>query len=218
MKSEQMRCIAIGAEAKVYGNDTHIIKERVPKGYRHKRLDDSLRKFRTRREAKVLTRLEEKGFPAPRLIRTDEREMVLEMTKLTGTHVKALSDDRLTDDVFYRIGQLIGKLHAYDIIHGDLTTSNIFFDSEAQDNTNVSFIDFGLSFFSQRLEDKAVELHLCFEAIDSAHYAIADRAEEAIRNGYAQSYPAFDDVFERLCIVEKRGRYKQKKKENKRDH
>ncbi len=207
-----MDCISIGAEARIYVKGNHILKERVPKQYRIKALDDSLRKFRTRREAKVLSRLEEKSFPAPRLVRVDETTMILEMTRCEGVTVKSLSIEQQTYGLFYAIGQLIGALHSYDIIHGDLTTSNMLFDVAGSQDTTISFIDFGLSYFSQRLEDKAVELHLCFEAIESTHYTVADRAREMIQKGYEQTYLEHDAVLERLGIVENRGRYKQKAK------
>ena len=34
----------------------------------------------------------------------------------------------------------------------------------------ISFIDFGLSFFSTKVEDKAVDLHLLKRALDSKHF------------------------------------------------
>ena len=53
-----MKQIGDGAEAIIY-LDTDVIKERVKKSYRHKNIDIKLRKFRTRRESKVLKKLEE---------------------------------------------------------------------------------------------------------------------------------------------------------------
>ena len=34
----------------------------------------------------------------------------------------------------------------------------------------IYFIDFGLSFFSSRIEDRAVDLHLVKEALQSTHH------------------------------------------------
>ena len=46
--------ISQGAEASIYKNENVIVKHRTVKSYRNKEIDDKLRKFRTRREAKVL--------------------------------------------------------------------------------------------------------------------------------------------------------------------
>ena len=39
-------------------------------------------------------------------------------------------------------------------------------------NGKVYFIDFGLGFFSNKTEDKAVDLHLLKQALESKHYQI----------------------------------------------
>ncbi|MBT4805755.1 serine/threonine protein kinase, partial [Candidatus Woesearchaeota archaeon] len=60
--------IAQGAEALIYKDNNKVIKERFSKKYRLPQIDESLRQFRTRREAKVLRKLEEMQFPAPALL------------------------------------------------------------------------------------------------------------------------------------------------------
>ena len=64
-----------------------------------------------------------------------------------------------------QIGKSIAKLHKNNIIHGDLTTSNMIL----KDNKTY-FIDFGLGFISQRYEDKAVDLHLLKQALEAKHF------------------------------------------------
>src|SRR3989338_6709944 len=63
------------------------------------------------------------------------------------------------------IGKNIALLHQQEIIHGDLTTSNMILKGE-----EVYFIDFGLSFIDPKAEHKAVDLHLLRQALESKHY------------------------------------------------
>ena len=75
----------------------------------------------------------------------------------------------------------------------------------------IFFIDFGLSFFSRKIEDKAVDLHLLKEALESKHSKIWEKCYKAALGSYAEKAVDGKDVLERIKIVEKRGRYKHKK-------
>ncbi|MBD3355048.1 hypothetical protein GF361_03615, partial [Candidatus Woesearchaeota archaeon] len=74
-----MKQIDRGAEATIYKDRKEILKEREKKGYRLKEIDDKLRKSRTRREAKVLNKLENINFPSPRLHAMCDQAMQLRM-------------------------------------------------------------------------------------------------------------------------------------------
>ena len=65
-----------------------------------------------------------------------------------------------------QIGKLVASSHATDLIHGDLTTSNILFRS---DLSEAVLIDFGLAQVSGMTEDKAVDLYVLERAISSTH-------------------------------------------------
>ena len=84
--------LAHGAEAVLslirQDNNIYITKARIPKPYRLPELDSELRAFRTRREAKVLEKLEKIGFPAPRLRRHTENETQLDIEYIEGTKLK----------------------------------------------------------------------------------------------------------------------------------
>ena len=100
------------------------------------------------------------------------------------------------------IGESTAKLHDADIIHGDLTTSNMIL----KDN-KIYFIDFGLGFISHKFEDKAVDLHLLKQALEAKHF----KNWEILFREVLKTYSKFKDseiVLERLKAVEKRGRYK----------
>jgi len=72
----------------------------------------------------------------------------------------------------------------------------------------VFFIDFGLGYHSDRIEDKAVDLHLIAQALEAKHSKIHEACFKAILSGYKSS-KNHKAVLERLKTVRSRGRYKQ---------
>jgi len=201
-----MQKIAQGAEAVIYRDAEKVIKERLSKGYRIPQIDHALRQFRTRREAKVLGRLEEMSFPAPRLLEVSDKEMRITMDFVSGSKLRDVLEDGDTYQKFAReMGQKIGELHSQDIIHGDLTTSNMIVHGETG---RLNFIDFGLSFFSEKVEDKAVDLFLLNRALESKHYHIYPDVFEKALEGYCENNPGARAVLDRFNQVEKRGRNK----------
>ncbi|MBI3035505.1 Kae1-associated serine/threonine protein kinase, partial [Candidatus Woesearchaeota archaeon] len=115
--------IAQGAEAKLFLEDNRIIKNRFPKSYRIKEIDEKLRGFRTRREAKILQKLEAINFSAPKLINNDEKENLV-IEKIDGKLIKDILEKDDHKKLCSEIGRKIAILHNNSIIHGDLTTSN----------------------------------------------------------------------------------------------
>lgn len=73
------------------------------------------------------------------------------------------------------IGHQIALMHAADVVHGDLTTSNLMVrppsspSSGSPTSFRVVIIDFGLSFTSSLIEDKAVDLYVLERAFLSTH-------------------------------------------------
>jgi len=101
-----------------------------------------------------------------------------------------------------QIGEDVAKLHDAEIIHGDLTTSNMVL----KDN-KIFFIDFGLGYISHKFEDKAVDIHLFKQALEAKHFRNWEVLFKEFEKGYSKSKDS-KIVFERLKAVEKRGRYK----------
>ncbi|MBD3204669.1 Kae1-associated serine/threonine protein kinase [Candidatus Woesearchaeota archaeon] len=197
-----MEKIAQGAEAKIFIKEDRIIKHRFEKKYRIPEIGEPLRKFRTRREAKVIGKLppEVKG---PKLIEMDDTDMKIEMSYIDGPKVRDILEENI--DLAEEIGRKTAVLHNNNIIHGDLTTSNmIYFEKE------IYFIDFGLSFFSHKIEDMAVDIHLLRQALESKHHTIYKKAYELFLKGYKEKSKDYDNIIKRLKKVEKRGRYKKK--------
>jgi len=197
------KLIAQGAEAKLFLEE-NIIKDRVKKYYRIKEIDERLRKSRTRREAKVIEKLNVIGLPCPKLIKSDDKER-LEIEFIEGEIVRDILEESDYKQLCIEIGKNIAVMHNNAIIHGDLTTSNMILREK------VFFIDFGLSFFSYKIEDKAVDLHLLKQALESKHYKIWEKCFEYVLEGYKESKD-YDAVIDKLKTVEKRGRYKRKTK------
>jgi len=195
--------IGRGAEAIIY-LDKNVVKDRVKKSYRIKEIDEKLRKSRTRREAKIFDKLKDIGFPAPRLIETDRKERI-EMDFISGDKLRDVLNEKNYKKLMNELGEKIAILHNNNIIHGDLTTSNFILNKE------IYFIDFGLGFFSHKVEDKAVDLHLLKQALESKHYKIWEDAFKESLNGYKKAND-YKQVMERFLKVEKRGRYKGKRK------
>ena len=193
--------IAQGAEAVIFLDKSKdvIIKQRIKKDYRIKEIDDKLRKFRTKREAKVMEKM---PVAKPKLINVDKSSMSIEMEYIKGKKIRDLMNKDNFRSFAKEIGQKIGAMHKNGIIHGDLTTSNMIFSDNKKE---IFFIDFGLSFFSQKIEDKAVDLHLLKRALESKHYSIWEECFNIVLKSYSDK-----DVIKRLDKVELRGRNKAK--------
>ena len=200
------KIIARGAEAVLVRNGSFLIKKRIAKNYRIKELDEKIRRRRTRSEAKLLQKL---SF-VPKVSRVDENQMTITMDFLDGNLLRDILDDLSLKDrknICLSIGKQIAVMHAQDIIHGDLTTSNmIFFDKQ------VYFIDFGLGFTSHKLEDKATDLRLLRQALESTHFLHFKESYEFILEGYRETSSTSDVLKWLDQKVEKRGRYKRKEK------
>ncbi|KAK2961361.1 putative EKC/KEOPS complex subunit bud32 [Blattamonas nauphoetae] len=99
------------------------------------------------------------------------------------------------------LGTILAKLHDANVIHGDLTTSNMILTPSNQ----ICLIDFGLSYASADIEDKAVDLHLLRRACTSTHPALLSFYDLTLQT-YASKSVNSTSVLKRLEVVELRGR------------
>ncbi|KAI8884390.1 DUF1900-domain-containing protein [Backusella circina FSU 941] len=181
MRPESAVLIKQGAEARVFHVPSFlnlpngcIAKERFKKTYRHPDLDQQLTHKRVVQEARSLVRCKKGDIDTPTLYFIDSPEATIYMENVIGITVKQrLLDNQETvykdidlGSLAEKIGSSLGKMHALDIIHGDLTTSNLMLREE---NDSVVLIDFGLSFGSRLAEDKAVDLYVLERAFSSTH-------------------------------------------------
>ncbi len=196
--------LAQGAEAVIYLRDNTVTKIRLPKGYRHPTLDLKMRKHQLRREVKVLEQLAPEGF-SPKVIGIDEDACALEMSYIDGEPCALMLSAQNYQQIMSEIGKIVAKVHNKHIIHGDLTTSNMVVSK-----SKPYLIDFGLSYQSDRVEDKAVDLHVLRESMEARHHLFWKKAFAAFIEGYSEVAEHAKDIIHRLKAVELRGRYKQK--------
>lgn len=181
-----------GAEAKLFlghfQENPCLIKERFQKKYRHPELDTHLTKERMRAESKAISRCQAAGIKVPKIFNMDlnSRRICMEYFGKSITAKTYISEhisrcDNETDrnkkleDLAKRIGTVIGTMHANNIIHGDLTTSNILLDPKIKNDFgdyDLVMIDFGLASYGQSSEQKGVDLYVLERALLSTHSAV----------------------------------------------
>ncbi len=198
-----MKLIDKGAEANLYLDKDTIIKERIKKAYRVTELDETLRKSRTKREARLISFARRAGVPTP-VIRDIDGNIV-KMDFIKGEQVKDVLNRVLKDErkrICEEIGKHAGRLHKNNIIHGDMTTSNMILKGD-----RIFFIDFGLGEINDTVEAKGVDILVFKKSLRSTHYRFEKECLDAFIKGYSLEYEGYKDVLERLGSIEKRGRY-----------
>ena len=269
------KILAQGAEAIIRLEGNKVVKDRISKFYRLKVLDEKIIKQRTRSELRLLERAS-KIINIPKIISSGENKIVMEF--INGKRLSSSLDEfslKEQKTILSLISKDIAKLHKADIIHGDLTTSNMILvdspdkmlnktdknvnnkcwtkknsqknsaltinnkssepsnltlaksvsNNQSQvmskseptlgwgdgnsSNFKIVFIDFGLGFISNKLEDKAVDIHLLKQALEAKHFVRWQELWKEFEKSY-KSNPESKKVLERLKAVEKRGRYKEK--------
>lgn len=200
-----------------------LLKWRFPKTYRHPTLSSNITASRTIMEARALLRCAKAGVAVPAVRCVDEKEGILGLELIPGKSVRewlgggaegedeqiidseeaAAADEEevLSETDQIKLMRLIGKqlavMHEADIIHGDLTTSNMMLRPASTDGTShvdldhdeVVLIDFGLSSVSAFAEDKAVDLYVLERAFASTHPA-SEGLYKTILKSYAEEVTA----------------------------
>lgn len=175
-------------------------------------------------EARALLRCAKAGVAVPAVRCVDEKEGILGLELISGKSVRewlgggaegedelivdeaeaeAAEDEEavLSEEEQAKLMRLIGKqlaiMHEADIIHGDLTTSNMMLRPASKDSSGVVdldhdevvLIDFGLSSVSAFAEDKAVDLYVLERAFASTHPA-SEKLFQTILDSYAEEVTA----------------------------
>ncbi|MHA1369287.1 MAG: Kae1-associated kinase Bud32 [Promethearchaeota archaeon] len=227
IKNEQI--LKKGAEAilvkKDWMNRPALYKIRIKKNYRHPKLDKKIRKERTVSEARIMYNLLISSIPVPCLYEVDVENFYIVMEYIEGTRLKLILEsspqarDLDLENLFKEIGAHVARMHEMNVIHGDITTSNIIIEPRKNFNgTNFRFIDFGLAKYSQEIEEKAVDLHLFKRVITSTHNAYFDKAFIPFLEGYRSFHARkgnksiCEKIIHRIKEIETRGRYIEKEK------
>ncbi|MFC6795131.1 bifunctional N(6)-L-threonylcarbamoyladenine synthase/serine/threonine protein kinase [Halobaculum halobium] len=209
-----------GAEATVEGNGDEVLKRRLAKGYRHPKLDATLRRERTVAEARLLAAARNAGVPTPLVRDVDVAQATLALQFVGECDLAAA----LTAEHARTVGEHLARLHGAGIVHGDPTTRNIRVSCEVKqsetsmravnetsrerpdtpEDGRLFCIDFGLGFNSDHVEDYAMDLHVFEQSIEGTA-SDPEALVAAVEDGYrAVGDPA---VLERLRGIEGRGRY-----------
>ena len=240
-----MKLIQQGAEAKIYLDKDIIQKHRISKGYRHPQLDKQIRTRRTRSETKILTKALSIKANVPKVLNVSDRRQATG-EKQFKIYLEFIDGNRLSEtlnsypkqkqfQIMQQLGKQVALLHENNIIHGDLTTSNIILKTTAP-------------LGSRRVRDKVTKtqnprtegspsspspssqspisqsLYLIDFGLGFISTKIEDKAvdihliKQALEAKHFQNHTALftqflktykdKEVIERLKTVEKRGRYK----------
>lgn len=188
-----MKKIAHGAEAIIYIdkilNKDVCIKKRCSKNYRNKILDKKIIKLRNKEESIILNKVKSIGLNTPYIYYISKNIIIMDFLKNEKTHFKKLKE----------IGENIAKLHNKNIIHGDLNLINIIIYKD-----KIYFIDFGLGYFSLKIEDKATDLLVFKKTLKSLKKT--ESFWEKIKEGYLHKTNN-KKIIKQIEVIEKRGRY-----------
>jgi len=201
MEYGKLERVYLGGEAEVRIYENVVEKIRKPKRYRHPKLDEMLRRSRTKTEAKIISLARRQGVPTPIILDIEGDKIVMERIK--GKPVKEV----MSPEISREIGRLVARMHKVGIIHGDITPMNMILS-----NGKIYFVDFGLAFIEDRVEPKGVDLHVYFESL-KASFDNWEELKEAFIEGYREEYEKADEVLQRAKEIELRGRYIDKEDE-----
>jgi len=218
-----------GAEAKIYTGtflgQKSIVKERFSKKYRHPQLDERLTKERLKGEIRSLMRCKLANIRTPTIYFVDMNNGLFVMEYLdSATTCREYIDSLLKNstanfdetrskltNLSMKIGQILGQMHKNNVIHGDLTTSNMMVQKETDNGGyKICLIDFGLGFAEGSPEDKGVDLYVLERALISTH-PNTEFMFDAVINSYKKEMKAerkteCDEIIRKFEDIRMRGR------------
>jgi len=184
-----------------------LVKERFIKKYRHPILDQKLSTKRILQEVRSMDKCRKAGVDTPSVYFVDLLSRRVFMEFIDGTTVKHLLFSGLSDSEWKKLSEKIGKalakMHKANIVHGDLTTSNMM----QRTSQNLVLIDFGLSFISHMAEDKAVDLYVLERAFISTHPKSESMFQDILQR-YKETFQESENILKKLDEVRTRGRKK----------
>jgi N6-L-threonylcarbamoyladenine synthase/protein kinase Bud32 len=187
-----------GAEAVVELDGERARKHRLSKPYRHPELDEALRQRRTRSEARLTSEARRLGVPTPVVFDVDPKEGRLVFEYVGDSDLR----ERLGESGVRDVGRHLARCHEAGFVHGDPTPRNVRVGDDTGDRSYL--IDFGLGYYTDDIEDYAMDLHV-FEG------AIGGTAEDptALIAAFEDAYREAGEgrVVEQLREIEGRGRY-----------
>ncbi len=151
------------------------------------------------------------GINVPQVFEIDSDNSLIVMKYIKGSKLRDILSNLIEDqksNYFKEIGRIIAKLHLNGHIHGDITTSNLMITPDE----NIFLIDFGLSQYSDSIEDKSVDIHLFKRVLISSHGKDYTICFKSFLEGYRLEYENFDPtkcetVIKNMEVIATRGRY-----------
>lgn len=217
-----------GAEGKLFLSEYEgkpcLVKERFVKQYRHPDLDKHLTKERIRTEVKSIARSRAAGIVTPEVYHHDlkERKIYMEFYPNAITAKDYINEqisncdeedqrEKLMNRFADLFGRIIGKLHVNNIIHGDLTTSNVLLQPGNDEldkfkDYQLVMIDFGLSQYQPSPEAKGVDLYVLERALLSTHSTLPTMFEKILKAYTKENESGRVAVISKLEEVRARGR------------
>ena len=157
-----------------------------------------------------MARCRKHGIRAPAVFHFDPSQRLIVMEHISdgvllkdfisGLEVSG-REERLTS-VVELVGAVLAQMHDVDLVHGDLTTSNMIYDAERHE---LTLIDFGLSCVSSFVEDKGVDLYVLERAFLSSH-PDTERLFQLLLESYCRRSKKARAVVGKLDEVRMRGR------------
>ncbi|MBI4406309.1 Kae1-associated serine/threonine protein kinase [Candidatus Micrarchaeota archaeon] len=188
-----------GAEAVVFQcrffSAPAICKKRLPKRYRVPALDASIRRQRTKLEARIMHRAKSTGVLCPLVLFADQDKCEIIQSRLTGEKLVDYVKKNNASIVLRKAGIQLAKLHEAGISHGDSTTSNFMVCGG-----EVYAFDFGLSRFNASSEEKAIDLLLFSKSVSKEQFADFFR-------GYSSQSTDADKLVRQMHEIQSRARY-----------
>ena len=170
-----------------------VEKFRPQKLYRASALDEKIRRERTRREARLLSRAKEAGVLCP--VVYEVSDFAITMKFLEGEMLyHALRKRAILAGEIASAARILALLHGVDVVHGDYTPANLM-----NTRDGMAVIDFGLGSISHDAEDKGTDILTMKKAIGA-------KAGAAFEAAYLRAGGKPSAV--RMCReIGKRGRY-----------
>jgi N6-L-threonylcarbamoyladenine synthase/protein kinase Bud32 len=186
-----------GAEAivELEADEGRAYKRRHSKAYRHPALDRRLRRQRTRSEARLTSDARRLGVSTPVVFDIDPPSGLLEF-EFVG---EADLSESITTARIRTVGRHLAHCHEAGFVHGDPTPRNVRVSSD-----RTWLIDFGLGYYTDDVEDYAMDLHV-FEGALGGTAATPAELIAAFEDAYRDA--GDERVLRRLRDIERRGRY-----------
>ena len=192
----------VADEAEAADGAGRAYKRRLAKGYRHPELDARLRRRRTRSEARLTSGARRLGVPTPVVFDVDPPEGSLTFEYVGDADLRdAIDPERVRD-----VGRFLAQCHEAGFVHGDPTPRNVrvVTGDDGRPGPRAYLIDFGLGYYTDDVEDFAMDLHV----FEGSLAGTADGAPELLE-AFEEAYREAGDpgVVDQLREIEKRGRY-----------